>query len=278
MIEEILKDHIVFEGVNNSAKFASFLTSLYRIEIFKNGLDLILTKVRSSELKFEVKIIKGWDTNVGCYLTEQDKIHNKLIGVFSPKLKHKIILRNLVTNVMAHEMAHALEVESGLVLNDDFRKAIGFDMKDHEVNNLGLRSAIKRVMVEGIKPYPKHQIISELFARYFEVLSVSRNVNLSGDFDTKDVTEFFANTTKWIEEIFNPAIKSKIDQDIANYTRKLIDNDEIKAEKKFTDKIDSFYKKVDSAGNKSWSSNTGSNLDWQKSWEKHQEIEDKNKK
>lgn len=278
MIEGILKDCVVFEGVDNSAKFTSFLTSLYRIELFKDGLDLILTKVRNHELKFEVKIIKGWDTNVGCYLTEQDKIYNKLIGVFSSKLKHKIILRNLVINVMAHEMAHALEVESGLVLNDDFRKAIGFDMKDREANNIALRSAVKRVMIDGIKSYPQYQFISELFARYFEVLSISRDVNLSGDFETRDVMEFFMNTTKWIKEIFNPAIKMKIDQDIANYTRKLIDNGEIKAEKKFTDKIDSFYKRTDASGNKTWSSNTKSNLDWQKSWEKHQEIEDKNKK
>lgn len=278
MIEEILKDHIIFEGAENSAKFTSFFTGLYRIELFKDGLDLILTKVRNYELKFEVKIIKGWDTNVGCYLTEQDKFYNKLIGVFSPKLRHKIILRNLVTNVMAHEMAHALEVESGLILNNDFRRAIGFDMKDREASNIALRSTIKRVMIDGIKSYPEHQFISELFARYFEVLSISRNINLSGDFETKDVMEFFANTTKWIVEIFNPAIKSKIDKDIANYTRKLIDNGEIKSEKKFTDKIDSFYKKVDPIGNKSWSANTKSNLDWQKSWEKHQEIEDKNKK
>jgi len=278
MIEEILKDHIAFEGVENSTKFISLFTKLYRIELFKDGLDLILTKVRNCELKFEVKIIKGWDTNVGCYLAEQDKVYNKLIGVFSSKLKHKIILRNLTTNVMAHEMAHALEVESGLILNDDFRRAIGLDMKDREASNVALKSTLKKVMIEDIKSYPEYQFISELFARYFEVLSISRDVNFSGDFETRDVMEFFFNATKWIKEIFNLTIKSRIDQDIANHTRKLIDNDEIKVEKKFTDKIDSFYKKVDYSGNKTWSANTKSNLDWQKNWEESQEIENKNKK
>ena len=265
MIDQILKQKLTFEGVDNSTKFISLFKSLYRIELYKDGLDLILTKTRQADLDFEVKIIKGWDTNVGCYLTEQNKVFNKLAGVFTNKLKHKIIIRNLAVNVMAHEMAHALELESGLTLSENFRKAIGYDMKDRKPGNVAFAGQIQRLMVEEVKPYPKHQIISELFARYFELLSVSRNVNMYGDFLTADVMDFFANTTNWIREIFNKTIKNKIDRDIANHTTKLISENAFKQEHKFTEKVDSF-RKVD----KSWSGNVKQNARWQKSWNHYQ--------
>ncbi|MDA0902634.1 MAG: hypothetical protein O3B09_04425, partial [Proteobacteria bacterium] len=193
MIEEILKKQLSFEGVDNSSTFTSLFTRLYNIALFKDGLDLILTKCRENDLHFEVKLIKGWDTNVGCYLTEQNKVFNKLAGVFTDKLKHKIIIRSMLINVLAHEMAHALELESGLVLNEHFRTAIGYDMKGRQPSNFALKGQMERLMIEEVKPYPQHQIISELFARYFELLSVSRDVRKNGDFLTQDVTEFFLN-------------------------------------------------------------------------------------
>ena len=77
-------------------------------------------------------------------------------------------------------MAHALEFESGLNFGDDFRKAIGLDMKDRQAQSLTLRSEIQRLMVDALKSYPAYQFLSELFARYFELLSLSRNIDPSG--------------------------------------------------------------------------------------------------
>lgn len=278
MIDEILKKQLTFEGAENSQKFIRMFSSLYRIEVFKDGLDLILTKTREADLRFEIKIIKGWDTNVGCYLTEQNKVYNRFLNNFSRKFSHRIILRSLATNVLAHEMTHALEVESGAVLNEEFRQAIGYDMKDRAPSNLALKGEIKRTLIDGIKSYPQHQIISELFARYIEVLSTSRNVKMDGDYTTQDVMNFFVNTTKWVQEKFNPLISSKIAGDISEHTSKLIMNNAFQQEKKFTDKVDSFYKQAGSAGQKSWALNTKSNSNWQKSWNQHQQqIDDKKK-
>ncbi len=269
MIKDILKQQVAFEGAANLEKFHAIFTSLYNIKLFKNGLDLVLTKMQEGDLKFEVKIIKGWDTNVGCYLTEQSKVFNKVKNMFSDKFRHKIIIRNLLVNVVAHEMAHALEIEGGIVLNNNFRKAIGFDMKDRKPSNVALQGEIKRVMVEDVKSYPQHQIISELFARYFELLSLSRDVEINGAFLTSEVMDFFANTTKWLDQIFNPKIKSKIDLQIANHTSKMIANNAFKVEKKFAHKVDSFYKQTDEKGKKTWSANVKSNAQWQKSYEDH---------
>lgn len=277
MIEQILKSGLTFEGANNSSKFFSMFSSLYRIEIFKDGLDLVLTKVRQGDLKFHIKIIKGWDTNEGCCETEQSKVYNKVLKAFTNKYNHKITIRSFHVNVMAHEMAHALGIESGLIITEDFRKAVGLDMNNRQANNIALRSQIKRIMIDGVKSYKANHIMNELFARYFEILSLSRNVSLSGDFITSDVMDFFVNTTKWFTEIFNPKIKPMIDLDIAKYTSEQISKNAFKGEKKFTEKVDSYYKKVDDKKQKSFSANTKSNAAWQKSWNEHQKkLEHKN--
>lgn len=270
MIKNILKKGVTFDGAENFEKFYAVFTSLYNISLFKDGLDLVLTRIQTGDLTFEIKIIKGWDTNVGCHTTEQVKVFNKILNAFTTKLRHKIIIRNLLVNVVAHEMAHGLEAEGGIVLNEDFRKAIGFDMKDRQPQNLALAGAIKYLMGSDLKSYSADKIISELFSRYFELLSLSRDVQTHGDFSTKDVTDFFANTTRWIDQVFNARIRNKVDLEISKNTAKLTEEKAFKQEPKFAHKVDSFYKNVDERGQKTWSANVKSNAAWQKSWQKHE--------
>ncbi len=272
LLKNIFAPHLDFEGVAEPEKFLKTFCNLYRIELFKDGLDLILTKVQEKDLKFEVKITKGWDTNVGCYLTEQSKVFNKVFGTFSKVVKKKIILRQLTCNLIAHEMAHALEFESEINLGEEFRQAIGFDMKNREPQNVALKGEIKRLMVDALKTYPQHQFISELFARYFELLSISRNVRASGDFTTTEVMSFFENTTNFIERIFNPQIKSKIDPKIAAHTLEIASQVKLEQpEQKFQERVESFQKKTQG----SWSKGVKSNAMWQAGWQKSQELDEK---
>lgn len=279
-LEQIISPQLTFEGAENLEKFVRFYCDLYRIQIYKDGLDLILTKLKEKDLTFEVKIIKGWDTNVGCYLTEQSKIYNQFLGKFSRQVKKKIILRSFAHNVMAHEMAHALEFESGLNLGEEFRKCIGFDMKDRQADSLPLRAQIKRLMVEALKAYPSHQFISELFARYFELLSIARDVQGQGDFDTAQVMDFFSNTTNFVTKIFNARIQKMIDPEIAAITSKIAAQVQIeKPQKRFQDSVDSFYKKVDGPnGERKWAKNVKSNAQYQVGWQQYQALEDKKDK
>ncbi len=275
-LREIFSSQINFEGRDLSDKFLKYFFDLYRIELFKDGLDLVLTKVLEKDLNFEVKIIKGWDTNIGCYLTEQNKIFNKITGTFSSKVKKTIILRQLNYNVLAHEMAHALEFESGVNLGEQFRQAIGLDMKGRNPDNVALKGEVKRLMVEALKSYPSNQFISELFARYFELLSISRNVCENGSFTTSDVMSFFENTTNFIQQKFNPIIKAKINQKIVVQTLEILNQVKIsEPRQQFQEKVESFHKKTDSNNAISWTKNTKSNAMWQSSWNKYKEIEDK---
>lgn len=277
-IKKIFAPQITFEGVDESDKFARFFCDLYRIELFKDGLDLILTKVYEKDLSFEVQLIKGWDTNLGCYLTEQSRVFNKVAGVFSSQIKKKIIIKSFSHNVIAHEMAHALEFESGINLGQEFRKAIGFDMKNRQADLLTLRAEIKRLMVDALKAYPENQFLSELFARYFELLSVSRNVIGKGDFETSQVMDFYANVTKFVKDIFNAKIKKKIHPKIAAKTCEIAEAVRLKkAESKFQDNVNSFHKQRGSDGNKNWAKNVGSNSKYVQGWQNYQAIEDDKK-
>lgn len=275
-LREIFNSQINFEGRDSSDKFLKFFCDLYRIELFKDGLDLILTKVQEKDLFFEVKIIKGWDTNVGCYLTEQNKVFNKITGVFSAKVKKTIILRQLNYNVLAHEMAHALEFESGINLGAEFRQAIGFDMKDRNPENFALKGEIKRLMVDALKSYPQNQFLSELFARYFELLSISRNVCSNGSFTTVDVMNFFENTTNFLAKKFNPIIKKQINQKIANHSLEIVNQVKISQPKQqFQEKVESFHKKSQNNNQISWAKTTKSNASWQNAWNNYKELDNK---
>ena len=262
-----------FEGLNNIDKLCKMFSQLYRIDLYKDGLDLILTKLSQKQLNFEVKIIKDWDTNIGCFLTEQQSVFDKTIGKFFAKKNLKIILRQLSYNVLAHEMAHAVDFESGLDLNDDFRQAIYLDLSSTQPTIITLKSHAHRLMIEAVKSYPKNQIINELFARYFELLSISRDVCTNGDFSTNDVMNYFANTTKYITEILNPFIKKQIDQIIANQTISVASDVKINNHgQNYREKIDSFHQKQASDGQKSWAKNTKSNHIYHNSWNKYQAL------
>lgn len=271
-LSEIISPQLEFEGVSDVKKFQKMFCDLYRIELFKDGLDLILTKLQEKQLRFEVRIVKGWDTNVGCFLTEQKSFYDKTLGKILHKSAPKIILRQLAYNVLAHEMAHALEFESGIDLGEEFRSAIGFDMKGRDPKIITLKAEVQRLMVDALKAYKPHQFLSELFARYFELLSISRNVSAKGSFATLEVMSFFENTTNFIEKIFNPQIRAKIDPEISKMTSEIAKQVKLEApQEKFQEKVESVQKK--SAG--SWSKTTKSNAMWQQGWKKYEALEEK---
>jgi hypothetical protein len=272
ILKKIIAPQLQCEGVDASEKFTKLFCDLYRIELFKDGLDLILTKLQEKQIRFEIKIIKGWDTNVGCFLTEKKSFYDKTLGKFLHQNSPKIILRQMSYNVLAHEMAHALEFESGINLGEEFRVAIGLDMKGRNPQSITLQAEIKRLMVEALRSYPPHQFLSELFARYFELLSISRNVCAKGDFTTLEVMSFFENTTNFISKIFNQKIKLKIDQKISGLTNEIASQVKLAApQQKFQENVESIQKK--SAG--SWSKTVKSNANWQVGWKKYEELEDK---
>lgn len=269
-IKTIFKPQLKFDGIDETERFLRIFTDLYRIELLKDGLDLILTMLKQQRLKFEVKIIKDWDTNVGCYLLEKNTVFNKALGIFVTTHIPKIIIRQISYNVIAHEMAHALayeaKTECKISLGEEFRKAVGLDMKDREPSKFPLKSEIRRLMVDALRTYPTDQFLGELFSRFFELLSVSRNVSKHGEFTTAEVMDYFANTTKYFNEIYNPKIRARIDKQIAAHTTEIAKQlQQAEPQNRFADKTEKFQRQ-----GVGWSKNVQSNAMWQQAWNKHQ--------
>lgn len=261
-----------FESGRADEKFCRFFTNLYRIPLYKDGLDLILTKLQKRQLRFEIKITRDWDTNLGCYLSSENNVFDQKLGKFLRKKCEKIVLRSFSYNVLAHEMAHACEFNSNIDLGEEFRKAMAIDMKNRCANNLALDGEIQRLMIEQLAAYKPHQILSELFARYFELLSLSRLVSATGAFDGNEVVAFFANTSNFIAKIFNPQIHKIIDPSIAKATAAIINEVKIsKAQHSFSDQIESQKQK----SSNSWSRKVKSNDSWFQSFQNHSKISDK---
>ena len=273
MIKDILAKGTEFEGISEIDRFSTAFRNIYKSTILRPSLDLALTEVQKKHLTFEIKIIKDWDTNFGCYLSEQRKFYNKYIGSWVHKKQSKIILRNLTPSLIAHETAHATEVESGVTLGNEFRQAIGLDMKGRMPKNVAFAAKFKRIIIDGIKPYPQNQVISELFARFFEIIAESRPISPNSAFTEEEVKDFFINSSNWLSKIFNPKLQSKIDSKIQNQTKNLQFDD--KKYNLFAHKINSFHKRTDSAGKKTWAANVKSNAAWHESWKNSQKkIED----
>lgn len=274
LINDIFSNGLNTQIIDDNRKFLKFFPNLYRIELFKEGLDLILTKVKQGHLQFDIKVIKDWDTNVGCFLTQKRTFLDKAINTFYQR-DLKIIIRKLSYNVLAHEMAHAIEYESGINLGNEFKQAIMEDMKSHDFPVITLSGEIRRLMVDALIDYPPNQHTSELFARYYELLSISRDVLSNGDFSANEVMRYFKNTTNFIKNSFNPLIKDLADQSIAQETINIASEVKIIENKtSFTDKVNSFHSK---SFEKSFSKNINSNSSWIKGWQKHQQLEDDKK-
>ncbi len=137
------------------------------------------------------------------------------------------------------------------------------DLTNESSGNIALKSEVKRLFIEQVKSYPKEQIISEFFARFFEIYALSKELStLNSAFTIAEIDHYFVNSKNWIKNNFYPKIQEKINQNISKLTFALINDPNFRQNHKFTDKTESFYKRANKSGQKTWSANVRSNYDW----------------
>jgi len=279
MIIKTISLHTTSNFPEHKEKFLRNFEQLYQLPILRPTLNLITTKAKSELVKFAIEPSKVWNRLAGHCQTES--IFSKIGDFFLRNHKHIISIKSINSEVIIHEIAHAIEKESGIDLNDEFRKVLGLDMKNRQSNNIQVARGVETIMVEQLKGYDKKHIMSELFARYFELLAMSYEVSGWSEyqFHYDDVTKYFANTTIWIEDVFNGIIGKKIDKKVLQWSNKLIQNLE-PYKKKWTDDVKSESSKTqrsDAIGSKKWTGRTKSIGDWQKSYEEFsgEKLEDK---
>ncbi len=268
---DITRQYVHSHLYEHEQEFIKNFEQLYQIKLLKDLLDLILTKAKQKKAKFVIKISRIWNRAAGDCQTEG--IVERIGGKILRRKYYTITIRNISHEVIMHEIAHAVEKESAINLNGEFRKAIANDMQEIEFASASVKTAIKQIMIEEMKAYKASQVMEEMFARYFELLAMSYDVGGWGryQFYAKDIIKFFENTTRWVESSFNPMIKHLSDKEIVTASDKFVAN--LKPyQMEWVKKIGSIHNNTPrngAIGDKKWTGNMGSNNDWLASYQKH---------
>ena len=180
MIDNLLNKYIEKGNQLQKSILIKNYKELYKLEILKPGLDLILSEAEIGNITFELKIVDDLVQLRGCCLTHEKHIYHKVFRRFVKTFKHKILLQKLNVGVLMHEIAHALEKQGRINLSDGFDQAMMEDLKTIATASHTVRYAIDKIMYKDLKLYPENQQSSELFARLFQMFAMSKEV---GHFD-----------------------------------------------------------------------------------------------
>lgn len=261
MILEIVSKttEVKFEG--DREKFLRKFEQLYQLEILRPSLNLIVSKCKRGEANFVIEPLKSWDRCAGHCQTKG--FFSKIGGVFSKNLTHEIVIKTIESDIIMHEIAHAIEKNSGININSEFKKALESDINLRNASHLQVAPAVESVMKTELKNYKLQNHMEELFARYFELLAMSYEVGGFSRYQFKynDIIGYLKNTTDWIINYFNPIISKMVDGMVENESKKLVEN--LKPyEKKWAEDVKNTHYHVDSGGTKNWSSGTKSTNRW----------------
>jgi len=237
------------------------LKSLYRFELFKPLLDLTATLAKSNRLQLIAENKRFYTLDEGNCLTIDGGIFDKVGNIFKRKRSFKVTIKKVAADVIIHELAHMMEKECDLPLNDSFMKCAYNDISKKHSRNVSLNAAIDQVMVKEVNGYPKEQQPSELFARFFQLLAMTKQVSGYGasyGFMVDDFYKAFPNVNNWMSEVLLPMISVKIDPIIASASKVyIVELNDIK-HKWSEERVKSVHKGAGSAFKKGvgkWSSN-----------------------
>ncbi len=210
MILEKMSD---FQKESLNVVFMQMLRHLYQYNCLKPLMDLSATKCQQELLRFKVQDRQFFDLDEGNCMTIESVSINNLLNKFKQKKRYVITIKKLGYDVIIHEIAHMLEREVELPLHD-FSSVLLNNLKRAEVSNITLKATIKKVLFEEVSHYQKSHVQSELFARYFQVIAMSKDISgfssVTG-YRVKDVLEALCDTQKWLEENIYELISSKVD-------------------------------------------------------------------
>lgn len=215
---EIIKSATTAKGENLITLFMDVMQKLYQYELFKPMMDLASTLCATKRLVFIIEPKEFY------MLDEGNCVTIEAFGATKQK-RFRITIRKIKADVIIHEIGHMIEKESDTPLNQKFIDAVVSDIKKRNSGNLSLLSAIDNVMIKEVANYPHVQKASELFTRYFQLLSMSKEVaGLSAEYGytLAEMYKAFPNLENWLWDNFYPEMISKIDAEIAQKSSKYI--------------------------------------------------------
>ncbi len=198
--------------------FVFCFTELYRLPILIPLLNAILTKVKHRDATFKVTPLYSWDRIAGHCVSAPKEIKDQESS-FKKRFfsyYYTIMIKKIRPDIIIHEIAHSIERIAEIDLNNGFKQVLEADFKAGNSNSTHLKAGVKDVMETQLKGYKLEHHMSELFARFFEMLAMSYDVEGWGEYQFyyKEIEKYFTNTVKWTKEVLTPILDKKIDSDV----------------------------------------------------------------
>ncbi len=222
---ELIEANIKAETSANISQFMVKIKSLYQYQVFKPMFDLVTTLCLKGRLTFSVYERRFFELDEGNCKTIEGSAFNKALNKIKAERNYVITIKKISSDVIVHELAHMLEKEGEFPTLQPFAEKINKDISMQNSNNVSLQSAVKQIMITEVEGYPNDQKISELFARFFQIVAISKEVAGFGaqyGYTLQDTYQFFANTVAFLAGDFYSTIASKIDANIAFLSSKYI--------------------------------------------------------
>jgi hypothetical protein len=191
------------------------LDHLYSQPIFKNILDLVVTKCSLGQLKFVVQDAKFFDIDEGnCITMVNDQ---GLVSTSKKSRKYIITIKKLACDVIIHEIGHMLEHELSHLLNlGQFASSIMYEINSAPIY---MKSLVQSLFVEQLKGYKESHHTSELFARFFQFFAGANEFayqsSLGAKYNLKDAIGLFPRTLQLLDSQLSDAWNDLIDPKVA---------------------------------------------------------------
>ena len=206
-------------------QFLSMVRHLYQYQIFQPILNLTATKISKNLLTFKLYNQRFFDLEEGnCKIIYGNSLNQFLNKVRKQNI-YQITIKKLSYDIIIHEIAHMIEKET-LINLKEFIDIITNDLQNFP-DSIILKQTIKEIFFTALKAYPEDQKDSELFARYFQILSLSKEISgLSStrSYKLKQVLTNFSNTYNWINSQLKFIIISLTDPQISEFSKRFSKN------------------------------------------------------
>lgn len=206
-------------------KFIQTLKRMYQYEILKPFLDFAVTMIHEKRLKFKVSHKQFYNLENGSCVTISGGEFDKVLGLFRRSNQYTINIMKISPDVIIHEIGHMIESELNLKLNGKFSSSILLDLKNLNVRNLSLKSAINNVMIEEVKAYPEQQRLSEMFTRYFQLIAMAKEISGLATEYGYTIPEFqtsMKTVESWLWDEVYKLMLPRVSSLIANQSKSLI--------------------------------------------------------
>jgi hypothetical protein len=204
-------------------RFLDMIKHLYQFSIFHPILDLAATKVLDGLLSFDLHDQRFFDLDEGncktIYGNSVDRLWNKIRN----NNKYCITIKKLSYPVIIHETAHMVEKELAIDMSA-FIEIIKKDLSSLPTS-VAMNKMVTQVMLIEVNAYPPDQQASELFARYFQMLCMSKDIaglSIQGAYNLDRIIDYFSNTSQWWRYNLISTFKELINPLISNASQKLI--------------------------------------------------------